>query len=285
MGVLAWVIAPALKDSFSGAGNVPMFKALLLLLTAGMAWQFVLVALLVWHEQRTLRWSRSACEALWLRSPRSPNTGRVGGKLWLILILLVLLFAVEAVLPTFTLAPENRDFATFVDSAVGKSFFSGAWGWFGVVILMQLFNTVLGEELLFRGPPPAAHEPRLRPRRLAANGVLFTAYHVHVPDDAGHAAHRYVRKCLPGEAVPERLDRDRRPRRPERVLRGAPSRWFFEVLISERRADSCSPSRKQRPSSCPRGEWPSPESPRHPETHGSNSVYRRLRDRDMTSSP
>ena len=36
MGVLAWIVAPALEDSFSGAGNVPMFKALLLLLTAGM---------------------------------------------------------------------------------------------------------------------------------------------------------------------------------------------------------------------------------------------------------
>jgi uncharacterized protein len=179
MGVLAWGVAPALEDSFSGAGNVPMFKALLLLLTAGMAWQFVLVALLVWHEQRTLRWSKVR-EALWLRSPRSPKTGRVGGKLWLILIPLVLLFAVEAVLPTFGV-PENRDFATFVDSAVGKSFFSGAWGWFGVVILMQLFNTVLGEELLFRGLLLPRMNRAFGRGDWAANGVLFTAYHVHVP--------------------------------------------------------------------------------------------------------
>jgi uncharacterized protein len=179
MGVLAWVIAPALEDNFSGAGNVPMFKALLLLLTAGMVWQSLLVALLVWHEQRTLRWSKVR-EALWLRSPRSPTTGRVGGKLWLILIPLVLLFAVEAILPTFGV-PENRDFATFVDSAVGKSFFSGAWGWFGVVILMQLFNTVLGEELLFRGLLLPRMNRAFGRGDWAANGVLFTAYHVHVP--------------------------------------------------------------------------------------------------------
>jgi CAAX protease family protein len=179
MGVLAWVIAPALKDNFSGAGNVPMFKALLLLLTAGMAWQFVLIALLVAHEQRTLRWSKVR-EALWLRSPRSPKTGRVGGRLWLILIPLVLLFAVEALLPTFGV-PENRDFATFVDSAVGKSFFSGAWGWFGVVILMQLFNTVLGEELLFRGLLLPRMNRAFGRGDWAANGVLFTAYHVHMP--------------------------------------------------------------------------------------------------------
>jgi CAAX protease family protein len=179
MGVLAWVIAPALKDNFSGTGNVPMFKALLLLLTAGMAWQFVLVALLVWHEQRTLRWSKVR-EALWLRSPRSPKTGRVGGKLWLILIPLVLLFGLGAVLPTFGV-PENRDFATFVDSAIGKSFFSGAWGWFGVVILMQLFNTVLGEELLFRGLLLPRMNRVFGRGDWAANGVLFTAYHVHMP--------------------------------------------------------------------------------------------------------
>ena len=179
MGVLAWVVAPVLEDNFSGAGDVPMFKALLLLLTAGMAWQFVLVVLLVWHEQRTLRWS-NVRETLWLRPPRSPKTGRVGGKLWLILIPLVLLFAVGAALPTFGV-PENRDFATFVDSAVGKSFFSGAWGWFAVVILMQLFNTVLGEELLFRGVLlPRMHRAFGR-GDWAANGVLFAAYHVHMP--------------------------------------------------------------------------------------------------------
>ena len=78
MGVLAWVVAPALEDNFSGAGNVPMFKSLVLLLTAGMAWQFVLVVLLVWQEQRTLRWS-TVREALWLRSPRSPKTGATSG--------------------------------------------------------------------------------------------------------------------------------------------------------------------------------------------------------------
>ena len=43
MGILAWIVAPALKDSFTGAGNVPLFKALLLVLTAGLIWQFVLV--------------------------------------------------------------------------------------------------------------------------------------------------------------------------------------------------------------------------------------------------
>jgi hypothetical protein len=221
MGVLAWVIAPALKDNFSGAGDVPMFKALLLLLTAGMAWQFVLVALLIWHEQRTLRWSKVR-EALWLRSPRSPKTGRVGGKLWLILIPLVLLFAVEAVLPIFGV-PENRDFATFVDSAVGKSFFSGAWGWFGVVIPHAALQHRSRRGAALPRPPSAAHEPCFRPRRLGCERrSVHGVPRAHALVDAGHAAHRHVRNRVPGEAVPERLDRDRRPRCPERVLCGAP---------------------------------------------------------------
>src|SRR5690348_5934187 len=57
MGILAWIVAPALKDSFSGSGTVPMLKALVPLLTAGLLWECVLVAGRVWHEQRTLRWS------------------------------------------------------------------------------------------------------------------------------------------------------------------------------------------------------------------------------------
>ena len=40
MGVLAWIVAPALKDSFAGAGNVPLAKALLLVLMIGSIWEF-----------------------------------------------------------------------------------------------------------------------------------------------------------------------------------------------------------------------------------------------------
>lgn len=179
MAILAWVVAPAIKDSFAGTGNVPMIKALLVLLTAGMIWQCVLVAALVWFEQRSLRWS-TLREALWLRSPRSPRSGRVGGKLWLLLIPLSLLFAVEEFLPQFGV-PGNRDLAKFLDSDAGHSFMSGNWGWFALIMVMFLFNTVLGEELLFRGLLLPRMKAAFGRRDWAANGVLFAAYHVHVP--------------------------------------------------------------------------------------------------------
>jgi CAAX protease family protein len=179
MGAFAWIVAPRLKDHLSGTGNVPMIKALLLLLTAGMIWQFVLVALLVWHEQRTFRWA-VVRDALWLRSPRSPKTGQSGGKLWLILIPLIALFAVEELLPAVSV-PANRDLGKFLDSDVGHTFMSGNWGWFGLLLVMFVFNTVLGEELLFRGLLlPRMHRVFGR-GDWAANGVLFAGYHIATP--------------------------------------------------------------------------------------------------------
>ena len=179
MGVLAWIVAPILDDHLSGAGRVPMIKALLLVLTAGMVWQFALVAVLVWREQGTFRWP-VVRDALWLRAPRSPKTGKIGGKVWWVLVPFSLLFAVEAVLPVFD-APENRDFASFVNSDVGHAFLSGAWGWFALIVVMQIFNTVLGEELLFRG----LLLPRMRRAfgrgDWAANGVVFAGYHIALP--------------------------------------------------------------------------------------------------------
>src|SRR5829696_3501440 len=138
MAALAWLVAPALADRFTGDGIVPMFKALIICLTAGLVWQFVLVAILVGREQRTLRWS-TIREALWLRSPRSPRSGRVGGRLWLILIPLIVLFAAHELIPMIAV-PENRDFGTFVESDAGKEFLSGAWGWYGVLLVSFLFN-------------------------------------------------------------------------------------------------------------------------------------------------
>jgi membrane protease YdiL (CAAX protease family) len=179
MGILAWLVAPALEDSFSGAGNVPMAKALLVVLAAGSIWQFALVVGFVWFEQRSLRWS-TLREALWLRSPRSPRSGRIGGRVWLIVIPLLALFAVGAMMPAFG-APEERDFAKFLDSDVGQSFLSGNWGWFGLILVWFVFNTVLGEELLFRGLLLPRMNRAFGRGDWAANGILFAAYHVHVP--------------------------------------------------------------------------------------------------------
>ena len=179
MGVLAWIVAPSFADRLSGAGDIPMFKALILLLTAGLVWQFVLVVGLVWLEQRSLRWS-TIRQALWLRSPRSPRSGRVGGRLWLILIPLFALFAVEELIPAVS-PPSGRDLGAFFNTDAGQSFISGNWGWFALILVLFVFNTVLGEELLFRGLLLPRMNRVFGRGDWAANGVLFAAYHLHTP--------------------------------------------------------------------------------------------------------
>jgi len=176
MGVLAWIVAPAIA---AGRGGAPLARALLICLTAGMIWQFVLVAGLVGYEQQSLRWSRIR-PALWLQSPRSPRTGRVGGWTWLVVLPLIAAFTVHNLglnLPH----PVSYDVSKFLFTAAGKTMFHGSWGWFAVVVTMGIFNTVLGEELLFRGLLLPRMNGAFGDRDWVANGVLFAAYHVHIP--------------------------------------------------------------------------------------------------------
>ena len=177
MGVLAWVVAPWLGDRLGGAE--PLVQSLLILLTAGLIWQFVLVLLLARREMGTLRWSRVR-DALWLRTPLDPKSGRAGGRVWWWVLPFVVIFGLEQVLPGIT-GPASRDFGPFLDSARGEAFFRGAWGWFAVIGVLSVFNTVLGEELLFRG----LLLPRMRGVfgrwDFVANGVLFAVYHLHTP--------------------------------------------------------------------------------------------------------
>src|SRR5918992_1538808 len=180
MAVAAWLVTPLLADRFGGDGIVPMAKALYLSLTVALVWQFVLVAMLVRREQGTLRWS-TVRDALWLRSPRSPRSGRVGGRVWLILIPLILLFGAAHELVPSIAAPENRNFANLVESDAGKAFLSSAWGWYALLLVNFLFNTALGEELLFRGFLLPRMNGAFGRGDWVANGVLFTGYHLHVP--------------------------------------------------------------------------------------------------------
>ena len=175
MGAAAWIVAPAI----AGGGGIPFARALLLCLTAGLIWQFVLVAVLVGHEQRSLRWSRIG-PALWLQSPRSPRTGRVGGWIWLIVIPLIAGFAVHQLAPSLP-HPVSYDLGKFLSTGAAKTMFHGSWGWFAVLMLELIFNTVLGEELLFRGLLLPRMNGAFGDRDWVANGVLFAVYHLHFP--------------------------------------------------------------------------------------------------------
>jgi uncharacterized protein len=177
MAALAWIGAPLLAGRFDGPSA--WSRALLLCLTTGLVWQFVFVLFTVRREQGSLRWQVLA-DALWLRAPRSPRTGRPLRRLWWMLVPLVLAVAAKESLPKIP-APADRDQGLFLQSAAGHVFFSGNWAWFALTVTMMVFNTVLGEELLFRG----LLLPRMRGAfgrfDWLANGVLFGLYHLHLP--------------------------------------------------------------------------------------------------------
>jgi len=176
MAILAWVGAPLLAQAFSGPTALP--QALILCLGAGMIWQFVLVLIVVRREQGTLRWPVVKA-ALWLNGPISPRTGKRDNRLWWMVIPLMVLLALEEFLPSLP-SPVTRDLSLFFGSDSGQAWMSGNWIWLAILMIQFIFNTALGEELLFRG--------LLLPRMGAfgradwlMNGVLFACYHLHEP--------------------------------------------------------------------------------------------------------
>lgn len=177
MGLLAWVAAPALADTLSGPE--PLARALVVSLLAGLVWQFVLVGILVRREQGSLAPARVR-EALWLRAPRDPGTGRRGGRTWWWIVPFALVFAAEQAVPTFGVV-SSHDLGALLESSSGKEFFSGNWTWYALTLVLMVFNTVLGEELLFRGWLLPRMNGVFHRWDWLANGVLFAFYHLHQP--------------------------------------------------------------------------------------------------------
>jgi uncharacterized protein len=81
MGILSWIVFPALSPDFSqdplGAGVTR-----LVLLTIGLIWLFTLSMIVVRQEEGNLRWTMVK-RRLWLNAPRDPKTGAPRTRLWL----------------------------------------------------------------------------------------------------------------------------------------------------------------------------------------------------------
>jgi membrane protease YdiL (CAAX protease family) len=165
MGALAWVVAPAIAGEHGS-----LIPILLVCLTAGLIWQFVLVLLLNGFSLRKL----------WLQRP-STSDGRRGGRLWLWVLPFVLGFGALQFVPFHLPMVASHDFGAFLAAEEGRTLLHGNWGWYALLLVMMTFNTVLGEELLFRG----LLLPRMRAAfgraDWVANGFLMGAYHLHQP--------------------------------------------------------------------------------------------------------
>ena len=106
MGLLAWIVAPWLSDQIGGRD--PFIESLLICFNVGLLWQLAMVLYLVRREQGSLAWSRVR-DALWLRAPQDPKSGRVGKKVWWWVVPFVVLSAAFNALPIDPVGPLPRD--------------------------------------------------------------------------------------------------------------------------------------------------------------------------------
>jgi membrane protease YdiL (CAAX protease family) len=86
----------------------------------------------------------------------------------------------EALFP-FLGEPDKYSLANLMESAERKEALEGAWQVLGLFVVLGLFNTVIGEELLFRGILLPKMQGVFGRRDWLANGVLFGLYHLHQP--------------------------------------------------------------------------------------------------------
>ena len=177
MGLLAWIVAPWLSDRIGGRD--PFIESLLICFNAGLLWQFAMVLFLVRREQGSLAWSRVR-DALWLRAPQDPKTGRVGKKVWWWVAPFVVLSAAFNALPIDPVGPLPRDLPNAITTDRVEHFFSGNLVGFALLVGVAVLAPVV-EELVFRG----LLLPRMRAvfgkGDFVASGVMHTLYHVHQP--------------------------------------------------------------------------------------------------------
>lgn len=188
MWLLGWLAYP-----YASRGMTSIDAGLLRirLFTFGLAWQFVLALIILYREEGNIRLS-TISRRFWLRQPVSPKTGQPDKRLWWWLFPFILAFVVYEVLVSglltefwlrlfpFLAAPEGFDpSGLFTPEMLPQ--FKGNWGLFWWFLAMGIFNTVLGEEFLYRGVLLPKMNGVFGKWDWVANGVLFTLYHIHQP--------------------------------------------------------------------------------------------------------
>lgn len=182
MFVLAWIVGPAIFPF------VPLPPPIVhwLLMIVGMIWQFVVAVIILRRELGSFRWALWR-ERLWLNRPRDPRTGRPDARLfwWIVPCLLFspataiisssLDSSLVALFPALAMPPQ-MDAGSLADPQ-----FVGWWWLLGIALISNLFNYVLGEELLFRGVLLPKMHGAFGKWDWAANAVLFGLYHLHKP--------------------------------------------------------------------------------------------------------
>jgi membrane protease YdiL (CAAX protease family) len=191
MGILNWIVFPLLAPGFE-SDPFRFAITLVVLITLGLVWLFVLSMIMVRREEGDLRWA-TVKRRLRLNAPREPATGEPRARLWLWVVPFIVATAVvELVLNTpledawvsvfpFLAEPQGYSFDAFFGSQEILQRLEGAWWFFALIVVMSVFNTILGEEFLFRGVLLPKMEGVFGRGSWVANSILFALYHVHKP--------------------------------------------------------------------------------------------------------
>jgi len=191
MGILSWIVFPALSPDFNsdplGAGVTRI-----VLLMVGLIWLFILSMIIVRQEEGDLRWA-TVKRRLRFNTPRDPKTGETRRRLWLWVILFLIATVVwelaltsyvdglwVSIFPFFA-EPPGYSMAAVFESQEILNRLVGAWWFLALFVVQAIFNTILGEEFLFRGVLLPKMEGVFGKWSWVANGVLFGFYHVHQP--------------------------------------------------------------------------------------------------------
>jgi uncharacterized protein len=191
MGILGWIVLPLLAPD---AGSDPFGFGItrLVLLALGLVWLFALSMIIVYREEGDLRWA-TVKRRLRLNTPRDPRTGQPRARLFLWVVpFLVAVALVQLVLNTpienvwvsvfpFLAEPQGYSQDAIFQSQEILRRLEGAWWFLALFVFQAAFNTILGEEFLFRGVLLPKMEGAFGRFSWVANGVLFGFYHVHQP--------------------------------------------------------------------------------------------------------
>lgn len=191
MGILNWIVFPLLAPDFE-SDPFRFGITLVVLITLGLVWLFVLSMIIVRREEGDLRWA-TLKRRLRLNAPRDRRTGQPRARLWLWVVpFIVAVAVVELVLNTplenawvsvfpFLAEPQGYSFDAILGSQEILARLEGAWWFFVLFVVMSVFNTILGEEFLFRGVLLPKMEGVFGRGSWVANSILFALYHVHKP--------------------------------------------------------------------------------------------------------
>lgn len=191
MAILSWIVLPALSPGF---GSDPLGSGVtrIVLLTLGLIWLFILSLIIVRREEGDLRWA-TVTRRLRLNAPRDPKTGEARRRLWLwvapfligvALVDVVLASAINhlwlSIFPFFA-EPPGYGFEALFGSPEILQRLEGAWWFLALFVVFAVFNTILGEEFLFRGVLLPKMNGVFGKWDWVANSVLFGVYHLHQP--------------------------------------------------------------------------------------------------------